>query len=271
MEDPTLNPNPQAAIPNPRPFWHPGTFIALVRGRLLLVAIVLLSVLFVLLTALILRADLKPTAWDVGITHEMQEFPRFPVGEVLVWISWPGFRDPIYQNWLIPAAIAAFMVWRRWLTEAVFTVVAALGGFTADIVKNIIDRPRPPADLAVRVLDTYSFPSGHVTGYVVLYGFVFYLAFTLLLRRFLLRWLVLVICGIMIALVGPSRVYMGQHWASDVLAGYALGFMYLLAVIEFYRFWIRRHPKAPVTQPPMMDDGRQTTDDGWQKAEGSKQ
>ncbi len=255
MEEPTLHPNPQlpsAPIRDPKPFWHPGTFIALVRGRLLLVAIVLLTALFIFLTALILNADLKPTEWDVGITHEMQEFPRFPVGEVLVWVSWPGFRDPIYQNWLIPAAIVVFMLWRRWLTEVVFTIFTALGGLTADLVKNIINRPRPPADLAVRVLDTYSFPSGHVTSYVVLYGFVFYLAFTLLPRRSIVRRIILMVCGALIALVGPSRVYMGQHWASDVMAGYALGFIYLLAVIEIYRFWIRRHPKAPDPQPPLL-------------------
>jgi undecaprenyl-diphosphatase len=250
--------NPKFDIPNSQ-LSHPGSFLALVRGQLLLVGIVLFAVLFVLLTALILSTDLKPTEWDIGITHEMQEFPRFPIGEVLVWVSWPGFRDPIYQNWLIPAAIVAFMLWRRWFTEAVFTIFAALGGLTADLVKNIINRPRPPADLAVKVLDTYSFPSGHVTGYVVLYGFVFYLAFTLLPRRSILRWIILIVCGALIVLVGPSRVYMGQHWASDTLAGYALGFIYLLAVIQVYRFWLSRHPKAPGPQPTPLD-GRQTTE-----------
>jgi membrane-associated phospholipid phosphatase len=37
---------------------------------------------------------------------------------------------------------------------------------------------------------------------------------------------------------------MGAHWASDVLAGYALGFAYLLVIIELYRAWQKRHPKA---------------------------
>jgi membrane-associated phospholipid phosphatase len=36
---------------------------------------------------------------------------------------------------------------------------------------------------------------------------------------------------------------MGQHWASDALAGYTLGLCYLLLVIELYRAWMRRHPK----------------------------
>jgi membrane-associated phospholipid phosphatase len=214
-----------------------------------LIGIVLLTVLFILLTALILRADLKPTDWDIGITHEVQEFPRFPVGELLIAISWPGFK---WQNLVIPVVIAAFMLWRQWHTELVFTIVAALGGLASEIVKNIIDRPRPEqaysANVSVSVASGFSFPSGHVTSYVTLYGCLFYLAFTLLSRRSVARWVILVVCGALVVLVGPSRVYMGQHWASDALAGYALGFAYLLLVIELYRFWIRRHPKTSAVE-----------------------
>lgn len=249
MSEPTPTPNLQS----PK---RASTFLALIRGRLPLVAVVLLAVLFLLLTALVLRADLKPTLWDAVITDGLQELPRFPVGDVLEAVSWPGFR---WQNWIIPGLVITFMFWRGWRTEAVFTALAALGGFTADIVKNIIDRPRPPADLAVAVLDTYSFPSGHVTSYAVFYGFLFYLGYTLLSRKSLLRWASLLVCGALVVLVGPSRVYMGQHWASDAIAGYALGFGYLLLVIELYRFWLKRHPKASAQGLSMTsDDGQHT-------------
>jgi undecaprenyl-diphosphatase len=92
-------------------------------------------------------------------------------------------------------------------------------------------------------LSSYSFPSGHVTGYTMLYGFIFYLAYTLLPRRSVARWVILVVCGVLVALVGVSRVYMGQHWASDALGGYALGFAYLLLVIEVYRLVLDRRAK----------------------------
>ena len=58
----------------------------------------------------------------------------------------------------------------------------------------------------------------------------------------------LIVLGLAILLVGPSRVYMGQHWASDALAGYTLGFAYLLVTITVYRWWLQRHPKPPT--PP---------------------
>jgi membrane-associated phospholipid phosphatase len=110
-----------------------------------------------------------------------------------------------------------------------------------------VDRPRPTPELAhiTTVLKSYSFPSGHVTGYVTLFGFVFYLAFTLLSRTSVWRWLILVVSGLMVLLVGPSRVYMGQHWASDAMAGYTLGFAYLLVIIQIYRLVLRRVRKKP--------------------------
>jgi undecaprenyl-diphosphatase len=179
----------------------------------------------------------------------LQEFPKGPVGEILIWVSWPGFQ---WQNWIIAGVIVAFMFAMRWFPEAIFTALASLGGMTAELVKSFIDRPRPPADLAVQVLNSYSFPSGHVTSYVALFGFLFYLAFTLLPLRSVFKWIVMIICAALILLIGPSRVYMGQHWASDAIAGYALGFTYLLIIVELYRFWMKRHPKAPAPQSPQQ-------------------
>jgi membrane-associated phospholipid phosphatase len=220
------------------PFWHPSNFVALLRGYVVMLAIAFLTGLFVILTALVLRAGLQPTPWDVYITREVQELPDI-IGEGLVAVSVPGFSP---WNFIIPIAIVFIFLLFRWFTEAAFMALAAAGGFTAEIVKNLVDRPRPTPDLAriARELHTFSFPSGHVTGYVTLFGFLFYLAYTLLPRRHPLRWIVLTICALAIILVGPSRVYMGQHWASDALAGYALGFAYLLLVIQIHRFWLKR-------------------------------
>lgn len=230
---------PSAQAPRTRHFLQPGSWIALLRGRPLLPAIVLLTIIFFVLTGLILQSNLQPTVWDRGITHEIQEFPYMPVGMLMIAVSWVGFA-PI--NWLIGIVVVVFMALRRWYTVAVFTGLAALGGLTSEVVKNLVDRPRPTPDLArvTTILDTYSFPSGHVTSYVTFFGFLFYLSYTTMPRRSPLRLPLLVLFGLMVVLVGPSRVYMGQHWASDALAGYALGFAYLLAVIQLYRTWMHK-------------------------------
>jgi membrane-associated phospholipid phosphatase len=230
---------PADATAVPRPFWHPGSLIALARGRLLLVAVLLLAVIFSLLTLIVVRDNLLPTPWDIGVTHEIQEIPLVPFGQVLVWVSTPGFSP---WNFLIPAVVILFMLFQRWITEAWFIAFATAGGLLAELVKVVIDRPRPTPEFATiyAPLSSYSFPSGHVTGYTMLYGFIFYLAYTLLPRRSVARWIILVVCGLLVALVGVSRVYMGQHWASDAMAGYALGFAYLLLLIEVYRLVLKR-------------------------------
>ena len=59
------------------------------------------------------------------------------------------------------------------------------------------------------------------------------------------------IFGLLIVLVGPSRIWMGQHWASDVLASYTLGFAYLVVLIEVYsRCRLSRAPARPPTAAP---------------------
>ena len=84
--------------------------------------------------------------------------------------------------------------------------------------------------------------------YVGFFGFVWFLVYTLLKRSWR-RTATLTILGIFIALVGLSRIYLGQHWASDVLGAYLLGTLTLLVNIWFYRwgkkrFFIRQ-PVAP--------------------------
>ena len=234
---------PAARLPSTRHFLHPAGWIARLRGRPLVVALVLLTVTFFALTGLILQANLQPTVFDQTLTHEIQEFPYMPVGALLIAVSWFGFA-PV--NWVIGIVVVAFMALRRWYTVAVFTALAALGGLTAEIVKNFVSRPRPTPDLAriTTVLNSFSFPSGHVTSYVAFYGFLFYLAFTSMPRRSPLRIPLLLFFGSLVLLVGASRVYMGQHWASDTLAGYALGFAYLLALVQIYRAWAARRAKS---------------------------
>lgn len=228
-----------------RPQGRLSNWIGLLRGRVVLATVCVLAVLFGLVTALVLRADLQPTWWDIVVTHQIQEFP-YVIGRALLEVSKPGFAP---WNWLTPIVAVLVMLALRWRVEAMFLALSCVGGFTAEIVKLLVHRPRPLPEFAdiSFALHTYSFPSGHVTGYVTFYGFAFYLAYTLLPRNNPLRWAVLVICGLLIVLVGPSRVYMGQHWASDALAGYFLGFAWLLLVIELHRLWLRRRAAKIVT------------------------
>lgn len=213
-------------------------FWSLLAGRGLVLLGAILLVLFGAVSALVLLTD--PLTLDVPITRDVQAITWPPAGDLLQAVSWPGFSP---QNFIWPVVIVlgVALLLRR-IVEAVFLVLATAANAVCDLVKVLVHRGRPSADLNINVIghpNTYSFPSGHVCQYVLFFGLSFYFVFTLM-KPGRLRTLLLVICGGLVLLVGPSRIWMGQHWASDVLGGYTLGFGLLLLIIWAYRGWEKR-------------------------------
>ena len=110
-----------------------------------------------------------------------------------------------------------------------------LGAILNNVLKATIDRPRPDAS-QIQVLIEYpnqSFPSGHVTLFVELFGFLLYLYWRGHLGMPQSR-IVSSALPLAIAAVGPSRVYLGAHWPSDVLGGYLGGALWLVLMILVY-------------------------------------
>jgi undecaprenyl-diphosphatase len=100
----------------------------------------------------------------------------------------------------------------------------------------------------IDILNSYSFPSEHVMYYLGFLGFIGFLVFSLL-KPSLKRSLLLVLIGIPVLLIGISRIYLGEHWASDVLGSYLLGTLTLVATVQLYRWGKTRffvhQPVAP--------------------------
>jgi undecaprenyl-diphosphatase len=216
------------------------------RAVLFMVALVVVAAAFAVLTFYV---KTMPTfAIDLQITRAVQSihFPSFAL--LMSLISWPGFgpQDVIIAGLIILLIYAFGLHW-----EAVMALIAAL--FTSGInvlVKDLVQRPRPLSNLVnvFAKLSSYSFPSGHVMFYLGFFGFIWFLAFTLL-KPSIKRSFLLVFFGILIVLVGVSRVYLGEHWPSDVLGSYLLGSLTLAAIIQFYlwgktRFFVHQ-PVAP--------------------------
>ncbi len=104
------------------------------------------------------------------------------------------------------------------------------------IIKVLVNRPRPDAALVdvITKLNDKSFPSNHVLVYTVFFGFLFYISETKI-KNHLLHFLVSTISLFLLMTVGLSRIYLGAHWASDVLGGYLLGAVFLLLTLKVYR------------------------------------
>jgi undecaprenyl-diphosphatase len=135
---------------------------------------------------------------------------------------------------LAVAAVCAFR--KRWL-EAVFVVATLSAGVLAGVLKMLVGRHRPPSftlnpNDIFQSFNQYAYPSGHVLLFVVFYGFVAYLAWKYLAGW--MRWLVISLCAALIVLIGPSRIYLGEHWASDVIGSYIIGTTWLIILILLY-------------------------------------
>jgi undecaprenyl-diphosphatase len=212
-----------------RPSWAPR-WLAAVRTRIFAGLAATGLFLFGGLTALV--TDGATASADLAMTHAVQGLALPLIGPLMIAVSAFGF--PPVSVLIVVAVTAAFWLAGRHV-EAGFLLAASGSAVLTQAIKAIVARPRPHADL-VNVLagaTGHSFPSGHVLFYVTFFGFLAYIAYALW-RRGRLRTVVIWASAVLILLVGPSRVWMGQHWASDVLASYALGMSYLWLLVQAY-------------------------------------
>ena len=219
--------------------FNPGR-LAFSRGKQgLTIATVLLTFFAALF---ILVRTRRSAATDAAVTMKLQRRKKPWFDRLMHIVSWPGFPP---QSRLLPPSIASILWITGFRLEAVFQLLAWGTGGLSFMFKRIMRRSRPgPNDPGIRVvvanIGGSSFPSGHVINYVGVYGFLSYLAFTWI-RPTAIRRAVVGSLMSLIALVGLSRIYLGHHWLTDVLASYTLGTTYLIALTGIYRkarLWI---------------------------------
>jgi undecaprenyl-diphosphatase len=184
---------------------------------------------------------------DVAITQEFQE-ERLPwLKSFMVAISFWGNNFPVFVTLIFLTALAFWLV--RLRLEALFIIGLSIVNEPVNIlVKDLVARPRPTSNL-VEVLQHaggQSFPSGHVMSYVAFWGLLFSFGLILFRRDRLWNYLLLIIPAFFVVMVGPSRIYLGDHWASDVLGGYLFGGLLLGLALWLY-FALKK--RGVLTQP----------------------
>lgn len=136
----------------------------------------------------------------------------------------------------ILAVGALWLLLRRLPRLAGYLVLAGAGGLVLNpVVKELVARLRPVVETPVYRTDGWSFPSGHAMGSLVCYGIVL-LVFAPVLRTGTRR--VVTGCAVLlVAAVGFSRIALGVHYLTDVLAGWLLGSLWLAAVTVAFHRW----------------------------------
>ena len=202
-----------------------------VGGMLLIIYAIQLS-LFAILAWLVHVYPVNPI--DTTITHEFQENPATWLKLSMDAVSFGGYI------FVIPCLVllAALIFWFAGLRlEAVFVVALSLISFGLNtLLKILVARPRPSSHLVDVFQSTtgQSFPSGHVMAYMAFWGLLF--SFGIILFRGTRWWRIalLIVSAFFVALIGPSRIYLGDHWASDVLGAYLIGGVLLGIALWIY-------------------------------------
>lgn len=145
--------------------------------------------------------------------------------------------SPVFLTCLFAVLVIVFLL-RRWRYAALWLSLSMAGALALDVtLKRLFHRPRPVA-FFVPQPPTYSFPSGHALGsfcfYMVLAGLV-----TARLRDLRARVVIWLLAALLVAAVGFSRVYLGVHWPTDVVAGYAAAACWVGGLVAVDR-WRRR-------------------------------
>lgn len=173
---------------------------------------------------------------------------RSPILDALA-TGYTDIAGPIGMPIIAVVGILVLSWRRRSWTPLIMIAAGGLGSLAMTIAgKDIIGRVRPPLADAVPPYEfSPSFPSGHTLNAVVVVGVITYL---LLLRRrtTAARVVLLVAAALFAVTIGASRVFLGHHWFTDVLAGWALGAAWLAVLITAHRLYITtraRHETRP--------------------------
>jgi undecaprenyl-diphosphatase len=143
-------------------------------------------------------------------------------------------------QWLLGAAAVAFLLIIRRRDEAIWLAGSVLGASILNAgLKSLVHRPRPELVPHLAVVSNASFPSGHaMISAAILLTIGAMLAETQPRRS--ARIFLMGVCGLLVLLIGISRVYLGVHWPTDVLAGWCLGSAWAVLVFLGHRLVRRR-------------------------------
>lgn len=146
---------------------------------------------------------------------------------------------------VLATAAVCWLAARRQVRDALLVTSAALGALLlVPLLKHVFARERPPVADRLTVETTWAYPSGHSFGSTAVLGALAIVATARLGRR-AARVLVATAAAVLVLAIGVSRVYLGVHWPSDVLAGWLAGGLWLAFCLVLTSRWPRPNHRPP--------------------------
>lgn len=182
---------------------------------------------------IVLVQNFPVSNFDLLVTREIQEQRVWDPTPLMKCIS--IFGDAVVAPFpVIIAALLFYITHRR--REAYFTLAVIFPNLFNMLIKILIHRPRPTVEDA-KIFQEFTqsgFPSGHVVHYVVFFGFLVTVMIVDKTISTFWRLFVGILSAFLILTVSISRIYLGAHWATDVIGGYLFGFVYLGIILKYY-------------------------------------
>lgn len=145
------------------------------------------------------------------------------------------------KYWLYTVIFVSGMLFahKRFISLIVFALSLPCSEYIYSFFKSLIERPRPPIDLRLIEIGKYSFPSGHSTLSMVTYGLLIYFVCKYVQNKILKSFLITLLTLLIIS-IGFTRVWLGVHFPTDVIGGFALGLCIVLIciwILEFFKIF----------------------------------
>ncbi|MDB4899381.1 MAG: hypothetical protein JWN53_1189 [Gemmatimonadetes bacterium] len=209
---------------------HPRAYLALHLAAGVLLAFLLIWAFAAIADAMTEQSALVRV--DHALTNWIQQHDTEWGESAMSWVAWLG--APVLTG-SIAVATVVFMVRRDWLRASTVAISGIGAALLNNALKMIFHRGRPEYATEFISRASWSFPSGHAMDSLAGYGIIAWL---------LLEWIhgrakrstLIVGTIVLVVAIGTSRVYLGVHYLSDVIAGYLAGGVWLLVCVSGYRF-----------------------------------
>ena len=174
------------------------------------------------------------TIVDDQIAHWFHSHATPPVTAVMLVFT--HAHDTISVS-IAAALLALYLAWmKRWFWLVTVSATIPFGMFINLGVSQVMQRARPSFDDPLLIMTTYGFPSGHVSGATLFYGVVVAMM-TSTIHRWPMRMALWMATFTIVALVALTRLYLGVHYLSDVVAAFALSVAWLTVGLSGTRMW----------------------------------
>jgi membrane-associated phospholipid phosphatase len=217
------------------------------RSNQRLIVTLVVCVVVVLLVLIVGILVTKSASYTAAETHILASIAASRVPAIVsasLALNWI-FSPPIAVIIGVVSAAIVFVVTRRWLTVLHFAVLVLGTWLSSEVIKVLVHRPRPHGsvvDILVPNPDPDSYPSGHVCFAV---GLAF--AVLVLVMRSRARWIVAIVAILLALATSISRIYLGIHYPTDVVASLVFAAAAFVAIEALWRRFVN---PAPVAEQP---------------------